>query len=120
MTADEKLPRLAFCLLTFAVCLIYFLVCVVFFIGQMEEARRFPLWQDEIFGLACCVQAPVVDLIVKGAGGQASPAPLFYLLLKPIIFIREKFFQHWEPAVYFRLFNISVTTATPWALLFIF
>jgi len=120
LKSNKKFPNFAFDFLAFAVCLIYFTVGIVFFLGQLQEARKSPLWLDEKFGMDCCVQAPVVDLIVKGANGQASPAPLFYLLLKPVIFIKEKFLIRLEPEIYLRLFTICSTVFTSWALFFIF
>jgi hypothetical protein len=44
-----------------------------------EVARRKPFWLDEGFEIAETCRHPYLSLLVKGAPGQCSPSPLYYL-----------------------------------------
>ena len=62
-----------------------FVTCGIFFFSQLREASLKPLWGDEIFGLERTIpNLHYQQMVIYGAKGQGSPAPLFYILGKAL------------------------------------
>ncbi len=92
-----------------------FLICTAFFTSQLYQASQKPFWGDETFGISSTTHRNSYLSLILGAAhtSQSSPAPLDYLLLKPLNQMSEGV-SYWglKPEVYYRLVaNISTTLA---------
>src|SRR3989338_430297 len=87
--------------------LIIFILLFTFFCSQLLDASNKPLWRDEWFGLKVSVgSASYAGLLLRGAAGQATPAPLDYLAVKFFDQIKEAVnYFSLPPRAYFRLFS---------------
>lgn len=73
----------------------------------LKKAESKDFWGDEKFGLSVARGQSYGSLIVDGAGGQGSPSPLDYIILKAISGIRNSFGRFdIPPNVYYRLHTI--------------
>ena len=90
---------------------IYLFIAAVFFLSQMKEAYEWPFWLDEQFSLDSTIRSHgYTDLLLNGAKGQGSSAPLDYIICKALDQMKEKVsYVGVPPNVYFRLFANSVT-----------
>jgi hypothetical protein len=75
------------------------------------RAANEPLWLDEVFALQAYLRGgDVVSLVVDGARGESSPAPLDYLLLKGLHAARNTVrYLGLPPHVYYRLVALLST-----------
>jgi hypothetical protein len=73
---------------------IFLFLCIdliwLFSFGQFYEALHKPFWLDERNSLENNVRnASFLDLIINGAKGQGSPAPLDYIFLKGLYYLKS-------------------------------
>lgn len=81
-----------------------------FLLSQFNYSRHKALWLDENHGIGRINGMNVLPLIIKGPPGQSSKAPLDYLLIKALNYIRKevKYFN-FQPTTYLRLVSIFST-----------
>jgi hypothetical protein len=98
------------------------LVLSIFYtIALFHRAANKTFWQDEQFAFGGTVRPqPMLRLLIEGGSGQASPAPLDYVLLKGLDAIRVpvRYFGL-TPAVYYRLAAYLATMLTAWLIAFL-
>ena len=90
-----------------------FFVSAIFFTDQLYQASQKPFWGDETYGVQATARGNTyLGLLLGNArGSQSSPAPLDYLLLKPLDQIaRQTSCLGLKVEVYYRLIaNFSTT-----------
>lgn len=90
--------------------MLLFSMCFIFFAGQLKLAAEKHFWLDEEYGMRTSMKDhSYFDILLHGAKGQGSPAPLDYLVGKLFIDVKQAFNIHLQDEVYFRLWPISVT-----------
>lgn len=86
-------------------------IVATFCVDRLLAAAQSPLWLDENFNVKRSIRpATYASLLFEGPEGQASPAPLDYVLCKFLDDHRESW--HWlglHPRVYYRLVANGVT-----------
>jgi len=89
----------------------YLFILITFFLGKIFDAFHKPFWIDEIYGLEGTIRHfSYGHLLFSGANGQASPAPLDFIICKILDQIKEKVCHFgFTPEVYFRLFANLIT-----------
>ena len=89
----------------------YCRVIGIFFAAQMWEASQKPFWGDEKYGLMTSVREfGYGHMLIHGAQGQGSPAPLDYIVLKVFDQMKERVgYLGLRPEVYFRLWANGIT-----------
>lgn len=92
-----------------------FFMLTIFFIDQLYQSSQKPFWGDEIYGMHATTRGnSYLGLLLGGARhSQSSPAPLDYLLLKPLDSIAAAIScLGLKVEVYYRLIaNLSTTLA---------
>lgn len=95
-------------ILTGYILLILFLSSI-FFVGQLKWASRKSFWLDERFCVEIMEKASYKEILL-GHKDFASPAPLDYLIQKPIFHAKYRVnFLGFQPLVYFRLWPNFMT-----------
>lgn len=90
---------------------IFIAVAAVYGYTALKRSSAKAFWTDEKFGLNDTVRTnSVAQLLVSGAPGQGSPAPLDYIFLRILDNVRIPFHLEWVPFnVYYRLNSIFWT-----------
>ena len=100
----------------------YLFVTVAFFLSQLVEASREPLTGDQQYAFEASIRPQeYLSMLVLGARGQASAAPLDYIVCKVLDDIKDDVsYFGLHPKVYFRLFANGATTFCAVLILFLF
>ena len=92
-----------------------FFMLTIFFIDQLYQASQKPFWGDETYGIHATTRGNSYLGLILGAArkSQSSPAPLDYVLLKPLDSIANAIScLGLKVEVYYRLIaNLSTTLA---------
>ena len=94
----------------------------IFVCSAIKESSVKDFWTDETFGLNCAVRSNSLShLLISGADGQGSPAPLDYIFLKLLDNIRKPLHLEWVPInVYYRLNSMGWTFVAGFGAVFLY
>jgi len=108
--------------INFFVIACFLFIVSTFFLAKLTESANKPFWGDETYGLELSAgKHSYFEILINGAKGQASPAPLDYLALKFLDQIKERTsYFGLTPEVYFRLFANGITIFSALMILFLF
>jgi len=107
---NKRFESLGHCLSAMGIAVFIF-ITAMYCSAAIKQALVKDFWADEAFGLKCAVRSTSLEqLLILGAPGQASPAPLDYIFLKILDNVRISLHLEWVPYnVYYRLNSLFWT-----------